>query len=78
MTERENILGVYRYLLTNPNSDNQVYTHETEALKEIISKLNKELITENRQVTIFPGHGEYYRPNLPGNAKYNINNFPVK
>jgi glyoxylase-like metal-dependent hydrolase (beta-lactamase superfamily II)/uncharacterized protein with ACT and thioredoxin-like domain len=68
-SEERNILGVYRYLLTNPNSDNQIYNHETEALKEVIRKLNETLKLKNRQVTIFPGHGEYYRADMTGNAK---------
>jgi glyoxylase-like metal-dependent hydrolase (beta-lactamase superfamily II)/uncharacterized protein with ACT and thioredoxin-like domain len=63
-SEERNILGVYRYLLTNPNSDNQIYNQEIEALKEVIRKLNGELKSKNRRVTILPGHGEYYRTDL--------------
>lgn len=54
-------LGIYRYLLTSPNSDNRIYKEETAALKELIITLNNELIVRNREALIFPGHGEYYR-----------------
>ena len=42
-------LGVYRYLLTTPNSDSQVYKDETAALKGVILGL--------KHATVFPGHG---------------------
>ncbi|MEW5746333.1 MAG: MBL fold metallo-hydrolase [Nitrospirota bacterium] len=58
--EREH-LSLYRYLLTNPNSNTQVYKEELAALKEIIASLDAELKQSGRPVLIFPGHGDYYR-----------------
>ena len=54
-------LGIYRYLLTSPNSDNRIYKAETAALKDLIVALNDELSLQKRAALIFPGHGEYYR-----------------
>jgi glyoxylase-like metal-dependent hydrolase (beta-lactamase superfamily II)/uncharacterized protein with ACT and thioredoxin-like domain len=54
-------LGIYRYLLTSPNSDNRIYKEETAALKDLIVALDDELIVRKREAIIFPGHGEYYR-----------------
>ena len=54
-------LGIYRYLLTSPNSDNRIYKEETAALKDLSAALNDELSVRKREVLIFPGHGEYYR-----------------
>lgn len=53
-------LGIYRYLLTSPNSDNRIYKEETAALKDLIVALNNELSVTKRAALIFPGHGEYY------------------
>jgi glyoxylase-like metal-dependent hydrolase (beta-lactamase superfamily II) len=54
-------LGVYRYLLTNPNSDAIVYKQEVADLKEMIRRLDDEARASGKEVLIFPGHGEYYR-----------------
>jgi hypothetical protein len=54
-------LGIYRYLLTSPRSDNRIYKEETAALKDLIVALNDELSFQKRTALIFPGHGEYYR-----------------
>lgn len=54
-------LGIYRYLLTSPNSDNRIYKEETAALKELIVTLNDELSFQKRAALILPGHGECYR-----------------
>lgn len=62
--EERNVLGVYRYLLTNPNSDSQLFKKESEALKKVIIALDAGLRKHRRYVTIFPGHGEYYRAEL--------------
>ena len=60
-TEDKEHLGIYRYLLTSPNSDNRIYKEETAALKDLIVSLNDELSARKRTALIFPGHGEYYR-----------------
>jgi glyoxylase-like metal-dependent hydrolase (beta-lactamase superfamily II)/uncharacterized protein with ACT and thioredoxin-like domain len=52
-------LGIYRYLLTNPNRDSRVYKEETAALKEMMLSLDEEL-KKKGGATIFPGHGDYY------------------
>jgi glyoxylase-like metal-dependent hydrolase (beta-lactamase superfamily II) len=54
-------LGIYRYLLTSPNSDNRIYQEETAALKELMLAVNDELSARKRAAFILPGHGEYYR-----------------
>lgn len=53
-------LGIYRYLLTNPNRDSAVYKEETAALKEMAGRLDRELRISNKQLTIYPGHGTQY------------------
>jgi glyoxylase-like metal-dependent hydrolase (beta-lactamase superfamily II)/uncharacterized protein with ACT and thioredoxin-like domain len=58
------VLGVYRYLLTNPNSDGDLYKRESEALKDLITGLNNVLKKSGRQAIVFPGHGEYYSADL--------------
>jgi glyoxylase-like metal-dependent hydrolase (beta-lactamase superfamily II) len=55
------ILGVYRYLLTNPNSDSTVYKQESEALRDVIIALNNDVKQSGGCAVIFPGHGAYYR-----------------
>ena len=59
--EDRDVLGVYRYLLTNPNSDGDLYKRESEALKELILFLDNKQKTKGRHAIVFPGHGEYYR-----------------
>lgn len=58
--EREH-LGLYRYLLTNPNSNTQVYREELGALGELLRALDAALSSLGRAALVFPGHGEYYR-----------------
>jgi len=58
--EEKEHLGIYRYLLTSPNSDSRVYKEETAALKEMMLSLDLELRAHGRQGYIFPGHGDYY------------------
>ncbi len=54
-------LGIYRYLLTNPNRDSRIYKQETAALKEMMLALHKDLKKrKGGNATIFPGHGDYY------------------
>lgn len=53
-------LGIYRYLLTNPNRDSRVYKEETAALREMMLDLDAELKKKGGTAFIFPGHGEYY------------------
>ncbi len=54
-------LSIYRYLLTNPNSDSRIYREETEKLKEMILALNRDLKKrKGGKAIIFPGHGDYY------------------
>ncbi len=53
-------LGIYRYLLTNPNRDPRVYKEETAALREMIIRFDKELKKTGGGAMIFPGHGDYY------------------
>jgi glyoxylase-like metal-dependent hydrolase (beta-lactamase superfamily II)/uncharacterized protein with ACT and thioredoxin-like domain len=55
------ILGVYRYLLTNPNSDTHVYKRESEALRDVIMTLDNVLQPSGKHGIVFPGHGDYYR-----------------
>ncbi len=52
-------LGIYRYLLTNPNRDSRLYKEETAALKEMMLSLDEELKKTGGAI-IFPGHGDYY------------------
>jgi glyoxylase-like metal-dependent hydrolase (beta-lactamase superfamily II)/uncharacterized protein with ACT and thioredoxin-like domain len=58
--EEKEHLGIYRYLLTSPNSDSRVYKEETAALKEMMLSLDGALRAHGRQGLIFPGHGHYY------------------
>jgi glyoxylase-like metal-dependent hydrolase (beta-lactamase superfamily II)/uncharacterized protein with ACT and thioredoxin-like domain len=58
--EEKEHLGIYRYLLTSPNSDSRVYKEETAALKEMMLSLDRALSVHGRQGYIFPGHGDYY------------------
>lgn len=58
--EEKEHLGIYRYLLTSPNSDSRVYKEETAALKEMMLSLDRALSAHGRQGYIFPGHGDYY------------------
>jgi glyoxylase-like metal-dependent hydrolase (beta-lactamase superfamily II)/uncharacterized protein with ACT and thioredoxin-like domain len=53
-------LGIYRYLLTNPNRDSAVYRKETQALKELILSIDDDLRRHGGGATILPGHGSYY------------------
>ncbi len=54
-------LGIYRYLLTNPNRDSRIYKQETTALREMMLALHKDLKKrKGGRATIFPGHGDYY------------------
>ena len=54
-------LGIYNYLLTNPNRDSRIYRQETAALKEMMLSLHKDLKRKKGgNATIFPGHGDYY------------------
>jgi glyoxylase-like metal-dependent hydrolase (beta-lactamase superfamily II) len=46
-------LGVYRYLLTDPNRDNELFREESRALRRLAIETG---------AMIFPGHGKYYRP----------------
>jgi glyoxylase-like metal-dependent hydrolase (beta-lactamase superfamily II)/uncharacterized protein with ACT and thioredoxin-like domain len=59
--EEKEHLGIYRYLLTNPNRDSGVYRKETAALKELMLSSDKEVKKRNAgSAMIFPGHGDYY------------------
>ncbi len=53
-------LGIYRYLLTNPNKDSRVYKEETAALRKVMLDSDAELKKRGGAAFIFPGHGEYY------------------
>ena len=59
-TEEKEHLGIYRYLLTNPNKDSRVYRDETEALKELSRDMDRDLRSKGGKFLIFPGHGKYY------------------
>jgi glyoxylase-like metal-dependent hydrolase (beta-lactamase superfamily II)/uncharacterized protein with ACT and thioredoxin-like domain len=59
--EDREILGVYRYLLTNPNSDTQVYKEESEALRDVIMTVDSVSKASGKHGIVFPGHGDYYR-----------------
>jgi len=59
-TEDKEHLGIYRYLLTNPNKDSRVYKEETAALRKMMLDLDAELRKRGGAAFIFPGHGEYY------------------
>jgi glyoxylase-like metal-dependent hydrolase (beta-lactamase superfamily II) len=61
--EEKDILSVYRYLLTNPNSDNQLFKSESDALRDVIMNVENDLKSLGSYATIFPGHGDYYRAN---------------
>ena len=58
-SERES-LGVYRYLLTNPNSDPDVFRSEMADLKALAAALGASRGKKGKDALIFPGHGEYY------------------
>jgi glyoxylase-like metal-dependent hydrolase (beta-lactamase superfamily II)/uncharacterized protein with ACT and thioredoxin-like domain len=60
-SEEKDILSVYRYLLTNPNNDNQIFKSESDALRDVIMTLDSHLKSRGKYATIFPGHGDYYR-----------------
>lgn len=57
--EREH-LGIYRYLLTNPNRDSAVFREETASLKELARSLDADMRTRNKELVIYPGHGMPY------------------
>ena len=59
--EDRDILSVYRYLLTNPNSDSRIFRKESDALRDVIMALDGNLKGDGKYAIIFPGHGEYYR-----------------
>jgi glyoxylase-like metal-dependent hydrolase (beta-lactamase superfamily II) len=63
-SEDRDILGVYRYLLTNPNSDQQIYKKESDNLRDVIMTLDADLKQSGRHMTVFPGHGYYYRADM--------------
>ncbi len=52
-------LGIYRYLLTNPNRDSRVFREETAALTEMILDMDEDLKLKGG-AWVFPGHGDYY------------------
>jgi hypothetical protein len=58
--EEKEHLGIYRYLLTNPNRDSRIYKEETAALKTMMLDLDQRLRVRGGHATIFPGHGAYY------------------
>ncbi|MGA2193548.1 MAG: MBL fold metallo-hydrolase [Nitrospirota bacterium] len=58
--EEKGSLGVYKYLLTNPNSNHEIFKEEVAALKEIISSLDAGLRRQGLNALVFPGHGDYY------------------
>ena len=62
--EDRDVLGVYRYLLTSPNSDGDLYKRESEALRQLITGLDNTLRQSSGKVIVFPGHGEYYNVDL--------------
>lgn len=59
-SEERDTLSIYRYLLTNPNSDVQIFKRESDALGGVIMTVSGDLKPLGRDVTIFPGHGDYY------------------
>jgi len=67
-SDDRDILSVYRYLLTNPNSDNQVYKRESDSLRDIIIGIDAVLKQSGKHAIIFPGHGEYYRADIIAGA----------
>lgn len=67
-SEDKEVLSVYRYLLTNPNSDSQIFRNETNSLRELITNLGQNLKRSGRQMTIFPGHGHYYSADMLADA----------
>jgi len=67
-SEDRDILSVYRYLLTNPNSDSQVYKRESDSLRDIIIAIDAALKQSGRHAIIFPGHGDYYRADIIAGA----------
>ena len=67
-SEDRDILSVYRYLLTNPNSDSQVYKRESDSLRDIIIAIDAVLKQSGKHAIIFPGHGDYYRADIIAGA----------
>ncbi len=53
-------LGIYRYLLTNPNRDRRLYREETEAMKELTLAVDDDLRSRGGSATVLPGHGVHY------------------
>jgi glyoxylase-like metal-dependent hydrolase (beta-lactamase superfamily II)/uncharacterized protein with ACT and thioredoxin-like domain len=60
-SEEKDLLSVYRYLLTNPNNDSQIFKNESDVLRDVIMTLDTHLKSLGKFATIFPGHGDYYR-----------------
>jgi glyoxylase-like metal-dependent hydrolase (beta-lactamase superfamily II)/uncharacterized protein with ACT and thioredoxin-like domain len=58
--EERGSLGVYRYLLTNPNSDKEIFRQEMADLKALIRALDDGLRKVGRHALVLPGHGDYY------------------
>ena len=67
-SDDRDILSVYRYLLTNPNSDSQVYKRESDSLRDIIIGIDAVLKKSGKHAIIFPGHGDYYRADIIAGA----------
>ncbi len=50
-------LGIYKYLLTNPNTDPALYNEESGALRSALAALAGQ---RKAPVTVLPGHGGHY------------------
>ncbi len=58
--EEKEQLGIYRYLLTNPNRDSAVYRDETAHLIQLSREIDQQLRQVEKQLLICPGHGTPY------------------
>jgi len=61
LPEEKEHLSIYRYLLTSPNRNSRIYKEETDALKDAILAIDRDLKKTGRSALIFPGHGSYYK-----------------
>ncbi|HNS31524.1 MAG TPA: MBL fold metallo-hydrolase [bacterium] len=63
-SEEKDILSVNRYLMTSTNTNSQIFREESESLKNMVLSLDDRLQKKRKSALIFPGHGDYYRPDL--------------
>jgi glyoxylase-like metal-dependent hydrolase (beta-lactamase superfamily II)/ACT domain-containing protein len=58
--EEKDSLGVYKYLLINPNRDAALFREESELLKAAVVGLGSALSQEGGRMLVLPGHGDWF------------------